>query len=202
MSFMPPDIPPSSLLVTRWLQFRRTRAFGATRHELMRRYAELIAALCEHDLAAIVWAETRVGIIKELAAIENILWPPLDPYRARRAPSPDSLRVPDPAPGAITTSGVHLRRICREILHRHGPQSLVELHRLLHLYGYVIAARAQAKALADALAYEVERKRARRVKRGVYEAIGPAPSGVELGHPWLNQPQAGQPEPEITATVA
>jgi len=189
VSAVPPDIPSPSLLVTRWLQFRRIYASGPARQEIMRRYAELIAVLCEHDLGAAQWARARLAIITELTSLEDILWPPLFPRRGRRAPSLDGRRIPDAPPESIPLGGVHLRRVCIELLRRHGAQTLVDLHRLLHLHGYVIAAPTQAKTLADAMAFEVESDRARRVRRGVYEALEDEPTGVEVGHPWIHPPE-------------
>ena len=46
--------------------------------------------------------------------------------------------------------------------------TLVEIHRELHLNGYAIASRHPVKRLADALAYETRKGRARRVDRGIY----------------------------------
>ncbi len=70
------------------------------------------------------------------------------------------------------------------------PLSLPEIHRALHVGGYAIAGRTPVKTLADALGYEHDRGRARRVRRGVYELAELTPArrrrvlqrGDHLGH--------------------
>ena len=59
--------------------------------------------------------------------------------------------------------------------------ALPELHGLVHRYGYLVGAARPVQALADAMAYEVERGRARRPERGVYEAHPVPPT--DRAHP-------------------
>jgi hypothetical protein len=62
--------------------------------------------------------------------------------------------------------------------------SLLELHVLLHLYGYEVHGRSPAKALSDAMRYEVREGRAERPQRGRYAAIG-EPPGANRREPGL-----------------
>jgi hypothetical protein len=48
------------------------------------------------------------------------------------------------------------------------PMPLTEIHRQLHLNGYAIASRHPVQRLADALAYETRKGRAKRVQRATY----------------------------------
>ena len=76
-----------------------------------------------------------------------------------------------PAPEhAQPLSGRALRATCVAILRRHGATSLLELHGLLHRYGYLMASTRPVTALSDAMAYEVEHGRRAACDRGVYEA--------------------------------
>jgi hypothetical protein len=59
--------------------------------------------------------------------------------------------------------------VCLVLLRRLGPLALRDLHRLLHLHGFAIASEQPAKALANALAFEVAAGRAQRIERGVYD---------------------------------
>jgi hypothetical protein len=111
--------------------------------------------------------------VDELAAIREELYPPVPWCHGRRPPDLDCSPLAAAPKGAEGTSGQWLRATCLTILRRHGPTSLRELHGLLHRYGYVIRATRPVTALSDAMAYEVERGRARRVDRGVYEATSP-----------------------------
>jgi hypothetical protein len=91
--------------------------------------------------------------------------------------------------------GAALRSLCSALLRRHGELALVELHTLIHVYGYEILSRTPVKTLADSLGYETLEGRAERVRRGVYRAKGPAPSHID---PRL----AGAPESWFPAFAA
>jgi hypothetical protein len=58
--------------------------------------------------------------------------------------------------------------VCLAILSALGPQALPDLHAMLHRAGFAVANDLPVKALADALGYEADGGRARRVSRGVY----------------------------------
>lgn len=99
-----------------------------------------------------------------------MLYPPVPWCHGRRPPDIDCAPLPPAPEGAPALSGRDLRSTCLSILRHHGALTLPELHGLLHRYGYLIAARRPVAALSDAMAYEVERGRARRLERGRYDA--------------------------------
>ncbi|MCC6436720.1 MAG: hypothetical protein IT196_16910 [Acidimicrobiales bacterium] len=70
---------------------------------------------------------------------------------------------------------------------RLGAVSLAELHAVLHRLGYAVAGANTVKTLADALGYEHDAGRVRRVRRGVYEFPpgSPAPNRLWRGGPAL-----------------
>jgi hypothetical protein len=112
---------------------------------------------------------------RELVTIRDRLWP-VEPGRAFRnvrrpgVPGPDP--IPPPARNAIAISGRALRYASLAVLARAGsPLALPEIHRALHLNGFVVAGDHAVKTLGDALAYECRAARVRRTARGVY-AIG------------------------------
>lgn len=141
-------------------------------------------------------SDERRAIVDALAELREELYPPVPWAHGRRPPDIDQAPLPPAPAGAQCLGGRDLRVTCLTILRRHGPQKLIELHGLLHRYGYLVGARRPVTALSDAMAYEVERGRARRVERGVYAATGlsqrcrrAAPELPE--HPWGPWP-AGQ----------
>ena len=105
-----------------------------------------------------------------LTELREQLYPPVPWAKGRRPPDVDRSPLPPATEGSQAISGRDLRITCLTILRRHGALCLPELHGLLHRYGYLIAATRPVTALSDAMAYEVEHGRARRVERGVYEA--------------------------------
>jgi hypothetical protein len=117
----------------------------------------------------------RQAIVAALTELREVLYPPIPWAKGRRPPDVDHAPLPPATEGSTALGGRDLRATCLTILRRHGALSLVELHGLLHRYGYVISARRPVTALSDAMAYEVEQRRARRVERGVYEAIDAPP---------------------------
>jgi hypothetical protein len=143
-------------------------------------------------------SEERRAIVDELTILRDALYPTVPWCHGRRPPDIDCSPLPPAAPGAMTVEGRRLRATCLTVLRRHGPTSLPELHGLLHRYGYVVSAARPVTALSDAMAYEVEQGRARRVERGVYEALGDPPRGrrgrpspvpdlPDLPEPWASK---------------
>lgn len=136
--------------------------------------SELKLLLADQQAAA-----TRIGDIRSvLSDVDSRLRRPVRPpvrlpgYLRRPAPPHHPPPVPPPAPNAIPVSGRHLRYAALAVLIRAGtPLTLTEIHRGLHLNGFVIASNNRVKALADALGYEHRQGRARRTARGVY-AVG------------------------------
>ncbi len=118
-------------------------------------------------------SEERRAVVGALAALRDELYPPVPWSKGRRPPDVDTSPLPPATEGSQALTGRDLRATCLAILRRHGPLTLRELHGLLHRYGYVVGARRPVTALSDAMAYEVERRRARRVERGVYKAADP-----------------------------
>jgi len=101
------------------------------------------------------------------------MWPRVDPkdivhgFRVTHRGGPPP--VPPVTPDAQPLRGKHLRSTVLAVLARNArSMTLVEIHRELHLNGYAIASRQPVKQLADSLAYEIRKGRAKRVDRGVY----------------------------------
>jgi len=117
----------------------------------------------------------RQAIVAALTDLRELLYPPIPWAKGRRPPDVDHAPIPPATEGSTALSGRDLRATCLSILRRHGVLSLVELHGLVHRYGYVIGSRRPVTALSDAMAYEVEQQRARRVERGVYAAVDAPP---------------------------
>jgi len=108
-----------------------------------------------------------------LAEMRVTMWPSVDPkdivhgirVTRRRGPPP----IPPVAPNAQPLTGTQLRStVLAILLGERRPMTLVEVHREVHLRGYVIASREPVKRLADALRYETILGRAHRVDRGIY----------------------------------
>jgi hypothetical protein len=140
--------------------------FHAASSALLDRATELDAA--QRVLAAEL-ADVRTG----LAELRVAMWPSIDPkdivhgFRRTRLGGPPP--IPPPAKNSLPRHGKHLRSTVLAILLRGDrPMTLVEIHRQLHLGGYVIASREPVKRLGNAMAYEVAKGRARRVDRGIY----------------------------------
>ena len=112
----------------------------------------------------------------QLAELRLVMWPRIDRneivhgFRVtlRGGPPP----IPPVTPDAHPLTGKHLRSVALAIIARNGaPMTLVEVHREIHLGGYAIASRDPVQRLANVLAYETTKGRARRIERGVY-ALG------------------------------
>lgn len=154
----------------------------------------LVHRLAQLDGRLEALSEERRAIVDALTDLRDELYPPVPWARGRRPPDLDRSPLPPAPAGSQPLGGRDLRGTCLTILRRHGALTLYELHGLLHRYGYLIASRRPVTALSDAMAYEVERQRARRVQRGVYEATDEAPGrriAAEPGGVWRTQ----QPSP-------
>lgn len=115
----------------------------------------------------------RRNCIRRLERLRPQLWPNRSGHHRRRGPI-GTPPLPPPPPDAEPLWGRSLRATAVALLHRHGTCSLPELHGLLHRCGYTVDSPRPVQALGDALAYEVERGRCARVRRGVYRAIARA----------------------------
>jgi hypothetical protein len=136
----------------------------------------LLDRATELDAAQRVLADELGGVRTRLAELRIALWPQIDTKdivhgfrRTRRGGPPP---IPPAARNSLPLHGKHLRSGVLAILLRHErPMTLVDIHRELHLSGYVMASREPVKRLGNVLAYEVVKGRARRVDRATY-AIG------------------------------
>jgi hypothetical protein len=145
------------------------------REALLHRHRELDAAAtqvdCEQRRLAVEFSDLR----RELRTVRNKLWPaqPGHAFRnarrpRRRGPSP----IPPPIGGAQPIRGRELRYAALAVLARAGTAlTLPDIHRALHLRGFVISGHRAVKTLGDALAYECRQGRVHRTARGTY-AIG------------------------------
>jgi hypothetical protein len=140
---------------------------------LLERERELVAAATAVEAEQRRLAERYVELRRELVEIHKLLWLPDrgGPYRKTRrpevaGPSP----IPPPVAGAQLLRGRPLRRAVLASLNEAGrPLTLTEIHRSLHLSGYQLRSDHAVKQLGDALRYEEQRGRVRRVARGTYE---------------------------------
>ena len=112
-------------------------------------------------------------IREDLAVLRAVMWPELDHHLVqgfRHTTDGGPPPLPPPAPNATALRGASLRYAALAVLaHAKGPLTLFEIHRQLHLRGYVLAGRHPVQQLADALGYEHECGRAHRTARGTYE---------------------------------
>jgi len=155
---------------------RRYRALPcgpAEREQYNRRRDELVARATELDRQQQALAVELAEVRTALAEIRVVLWPRVEHkdfvrgFRHTRVKGPPP--IPPESPNALVLWGRHLRSAVLAILARNNrPMKLVEIHRDLHLSGYSMKTRFPVKCLADALAYETENARARRVGRGTY----------------------------------
>ncbi len=142
----------------------------------------------------------RRVLLDDAVRVHQRLWPKRH-WQGRRRPPPDAPPLPPLRNGARIIGGRALRQLCRTILRRHGPQTLVELHSYIHLYGCKLDAHDPVKGLADAMGYEVEIGAAYRIKRGVYAATERVdPTGRLSRQP--PQPQPLQPHPPAPLNTA
>lgn len=132
---------------------------------------ELIAQLDELDQQLRELQARRAELVAELRERRDQLWPRVEQCHGRRPPAVDSPPLPPMVDKPTWLWGRRLRATCLALLRREGkPMALRDLHAALHLHGYGIASEHPVRALSDALGYEVELGRAKRVSRGVYQA--------------------------------
>lgn len=146
-------------------------ALGAKRDRLLDYLSSATDELREIDRQLDDLARQRRQVAAHIHQARHSLWP--NRSKRGRKPAPDGTERLKPAPaGAIALWGRRLRAACRAILSTHdGALDLPELHARLHDRGNVVKSLHPVKALADAMAYEVEIGRARRVERGVYQLL-------------------------------
>ncbi len=160
----------------------------------------LLTALDELDTELAERTRRRCQLLERLGELREALWPTARYGRGRR-PAPTGTSDLPPLPDAPTwLAGRRLRSVCLALLRRAGRLTLRNLHAMLHAHGYGIESDHPVKALSDALAYETESGRARRVGRGVYEVAGPRPRAGRHGAPDLAAP-ADVPEDRLLDEV-
>jgi hypothetical protein len=141
---------------------------------MFERERELVAAVTEVEHEQRRLADRYVELRGELVELHRLLWPPDrdGPYRKNRRPDvPGPAPIPPPAHEAQPLHGRALRRAALASLSDAGrPLTLTEIHRALHLSGYRIVSDHPVKQLGDALRYEEQQDRVRRVARGTYES--------------------------------
>ena len=153
-------------LAHRWRPYR-------DRPALLERERELVAAVTAVETEQRRLAEQYGELRRELVEIHKLLWPPDrgGPYRKNRrpevgGPSP----IPPPIASAQLLRGRPLRRAAlASLTDAARPLTLTEIHRSLLLAGYRLRSDHAVKQLGDALRYEEQRGRVRRVARGTYE---------------------------------
>lgn len=151
-----------------------------SRRRAHERRHDLFARMREIDELAARMTDERISAIEELVELRDSLWPTIPWQRGRRPPAIDGNPLPPATRRAIPIAGVVLRRAALQILARHGPLPLVEIHAWLHRYGFLVGSSRPVKCLADALGYEHDHGRALRIGRGVY--------GL---HPTFHPPSSG-----------
>jgi hypothetical protein len=120
-----------------------------------------------------VLAARRRQLLRQLRERRNHAAPRIPKHHGRR-PKPDgTAALPPAAHRAVPLYGTALRDVCVSILRRCGVLALPEIHAMIHHLGYRIESKHAVKTLSDALAYEHEQGRARRVERGTYAPVGP-----------------------------
>lgn len=191
--------------------FRPRPACAEGRREIRARMQELVAEAEELEQEHQVRAARMGEIRRELTMLRDAsvhIAPGVRP-RFRKARVPGPAPVGRPAPPAVPVRGRHLRYAALGVLLRaRRPMTLPEIHRGLHAAGFAIDGWHPVKQLADALGWEHEKKRARRVARGVYEvgqlsayrrrrALREAERvpGAQMGGGSARDRPAGTPEP-------
>jgi hypothetical protein len=151
----------------RWRPFR-------DRPTMLERERELVGEITAVEDEQRRLAERYVALREELVELHRLLWlPDRDgPYRKRWRPEvPGPASVPPPVSDARPVRGRALRRAVLALLRDAArPMKLTEIHRALHLSGHCLTSELPVKQLADALRYEEQRGRVRRVTRGTYVA--------------------------------
>jgi hypothetical protein len=140
---------------------------------LFQRQDELTAEMEAVDAEQRQLGQKFFELRRELKAVHELLWPPTPGYDHRKTARPElpgPAPIPPPPPDATLLRGRALRRAALAALGRAGvPQALPDIHRALHLAGQRLTSDQPVKQLADALRYEEQKGRVRRVARGTYE---------------------------------
>lgn len=145
--------------------------YGEKRRQALDHLASLSAEVRDLDRQLTALSRRRRHVAAAARTHRRILWPNF--AKRGRQPAPDGTERLPPAPhGAVVLWGRRLRAACRALLGAAGEHlELPELHALLHAQGYLIRSDHPVKALSDAMAYEVEQGRIRRVSRGTYQLL-------------------------------
>ncbi len=145
------------------------------RQATLDRRQELISVATSVDAQQQRLAVQMSAVRNELLALRERLWPAAPGHAFRNVRRPrigGPAPIPPPTRDAIPVRGADLRYAALGVLVRAGtPLTLPEVHRALHLTGYRIAGARAVKQLGDAMAYEHNQGRVRRIARGTY-AIG------------------------------
>ncbi len=161
--------------------------------------SRLLAELDRLDDELAEIAARRAAVAARLAELRERLWPADLHRRGRRPGATGAPALPPLPPSPTWLYGRRLRSVCLALLRRAGRQTLGQLHALLHAHGYGVDSSHATKALSDALAYEVECGRARRVRRGEYECMGPRPRTGRHGAPRLREADPTADDDEVAA---
>jgi hypothetical protein len=165
--------PPRHPVVMLEIQPRRWRRFR-DRPEMLARERELADAITEVEREQQRLAERYTELRHELVELHGLLWPPDrdGPYRKTWRPEvPGPAAIPPPVIDARPLRGRPLRKaVVAALAAADRPLTLTEIRRALHLSGYVLTSEQPVKQLGDALRYEEQRDRVRRIARGTYEA--------------------------------
>lgn len=148
----------------------------------------LLEQLDEVDTQIGTLSTRRAQLVERLADLRDRLWPVALHRRGRRPGTLGENDLPPVVASPTWLSGRRLRSVCLCLLRRAVRLTLRQLHALLHAHGYGIDSAHAVKTLSDALAYEVECGRARRVGRGEYQIHGTKPRAGRHGAPALQDP--------------
>ena len=170
------SLPPSP----RWWKddpypgVRRAARLGCVERQLLNQDRQnLVDRLDALDAVAVDWMQQRREALVDAEDIHEALWPTVECDWGRRPPRPGRSPLAPQAVAPRPVRGAVLRSVCMALLRLHEELTLVEMHTLLHLYGYEVEGRAPVKALADRMRYEVLEGRATRPRRGTYRIVGP-----------------------------
>ena len=134
--------------------------------QLMTELNTIIEKIAVLDAEAIDRANERRALVEQAKELRDVVWPIVPHHHGRRPPAPDERPLPPLRHDAEHLTGRRLRSVCLALLGRYGELPLFELHSHLHLHGYAVGGPNPVKKLADAMGYEVEKRRLVRTKRG------------------------------------
>jgi hypothetical protein len=142
------------------------------RAALLARQDELAAAAERIDAEQQRLAAEFTRLRAELAKVREQLWPSGEGHafhKSRRPAMAGPAVIPPPVSNATPLWGRALRDAALWVLLGATEHlTLAEIHRALHLSGYVLLGTDPVKRLGDALGYEERRGTVRRVARGTY----------------------------------